>query len=239
MMLPDNLCSNCRNLPSVEQNYRIFISKLSHEIRNPLTLIYSSLQLLEQDCPAVTSHELWPQIQQDILTTVQLLQDVSSLNRQKQPVLQPISVKNLVDQTAASFCALMHNRQIHFSVTYSLESSCVQIRADECLLREALTNLLINAADAVSNDGEIQLHTEISKDMLCIHVRDNGCGIPDEYLDTLFDPFVTHKSNGTGLGLHIVQTAALQHNGKISVSSCIDPGHTFTDFCLALPLYRD
>lgn len=234
-------------MQETDQKYKDFISKLSHEVRNPLTLIYSSLQLLEKDCPEISSNSLWPQIKLDVTSTIQLLRDVSSLNRPKSQSFSVICAEEFLSRIAASFCGMMKDRQIAFSFTCSPSAEKATIRGDEIRLREAVTNLLINAADAVSCTksmssgtkltGRIRLSADIDGKDLCIHVTDNGCGIPDEYLDTLFDPFVTHKSNGTGLGLHIVKNVAQQHGGSISVDSSTETGISYTEFCLHLPLH--
>ena len=247
MELSDNLCVSCQKMQETDQKYKDFISKLSHEVRNPLTLIYSSLQLLEKDCPEISSNSLWPQIKLDVTSTIQLLRDVSSLNRPKSQNFSVISAEEFLSSISASFCGIMKDRQIAFSFTYSPSAQNAAIYGDEIRLREAVTNLLINAADAVSDTktnfsntkptSTIQLSAEIDGTDLCIHVTDNGCGIPEEYLDTLFDPFVTHKSNGTGLGLHIVKSVAKQHGGSISVASSTEAGISYTDFCLRLPLH--
>jgi nitrogen-specific signal transduction histidine kinase len=73
---------------------------------------------------------------------------------------------------------------------------------------------------------------------LQIHIHDNGPGIPEEYLSTLFDPFVTHKAHGTGLGLSITENIAKQHGGTITVHTCTTLPDTYTDFCLSLPVLQ-
>ena len=224
-------------MQETDQKYKDFISRLSHEVRNPLTLIYSSLQLLEKDCPEIRSNSLWPQIKLDVTSTIQLLKDVSSLNRQKTLNRSLLSVSDFLEQTAASFTAAMQNKQITFFYLCDPSVKNSLIYGDEIRLREALINLLINASDAVPVSGKIILSASIDGTDVCIHVKDNGCGIPDEYLDTLFDPFVTHKSNGTGLGLHIVKTVAMQHGGSISVASSAASLNSYTDFCLRIPLH--
>lgn len=112
------------------------------------------------------------------------------------------------------------------------------INCDELKLREALINLLINAADAVVSGNsapQILLQAEYTEKHLHIHVKDNGPGIPDIYLPTLFDPFVTHKKGGTGLGLNIVKNIVERHHGTVTVTASCIPGHSGTDFCISIP----
>lgn len=212
------------------------ISKFSHEIRNPLTLIYSSLQLLEKECPAVGESTLWPQIMQDMLDVIHLLKEMSSsfgtLTKAE------VTIFEVLSETAASFVPASKLRNIQFTTEISDKLSTVVITADRSKLREALMNLLLNAADAVSElprPGKITLSAVSENDVISIHIKDNGPGIPSERLSTLFDSFVTYKANGTGLGLGITKAIIEQHGGSISVDTCTKEPETYTDFCLKLP----
>lgn len=254
-----NSCSNCSKLQENDQKYRRFISKLSHEIRNPLTLIYSSLQFLEQDCPAVTQTDLWPQIKQDLKTTLNLLNDVSALNKQHQLRKDVVWIETFLSDIAASVSSMMKSRDISFQLKMDPDIYGTAIFADEGKLREVILNLLVNAADAVSADtvpsgnstnsaestttskssdsapAQILLTGQWQGTLLCIHIKDNGCGIPEEYHSTLFDPFVTHKTHGTGLGLNIVKNIVEQHGGTITFQTSTAPEQSYTDFCLTIP----
>ncbi len=268
-----------------------YISRFSHELRNPLTLIYSSLQLLEKECPSVRESALWGQIQKDMRDVIQLLKDMSAPFSSYQ--MTPIDPVEFLTELSASFLPSMRMRGIDFTTDFSAELSGVRILADRQKLRQAITNLIVNAADAVSQHGEseitvpadatsmpdtialtadasaapgtialtadassapdtiapptdasatpgrITLSAVLDGADVCIHVRDNGSGIPQEYLADLFDPFVTHKANGTGLGLGIARTIAEQHGGTITVDTCTDPAVSYTDFCLRLPQSRN
>ena len=237
-----------------------FISRLSHEIRNPLTLINSSLQLLALECPSVTRSDLWFQIQEDLRSVLRLLNDVSVLNNHRKLHISNVNAASFLLAAASSFQSMAISRGIRFIVDLSSVDSptipnddsiftsdktsnkdfpILMINCDEIKLREVLINLLMNAADAVvpdNPDPEIRFLAEHSKDHLHIHVKDNGPGIPEEYLSTLFDPFVTHKSNGTGLGLHIVKTITEWHHGTVTVTTSCIPGKSGTDFCISIPV---
>lgn len=254
----ENLCSNCKKIKEINEQHRLFISHLSHEVRNPLTLISSSLQLLEKECPAVKDSVLWSQILEDVHSTVCLLQDISALNNAGKLSLTVFHAKEFLSALAISFSSFMKEHNIYFTVQLAESLSFVSLTADRQKLQEAITNLLINAADALcgtdtkhisanisfkSNTScpsaihsEILFSADLQDDMLCIHVKDNGPGIPDEYLETLFDPFVTHKSTGTGLGLSIVKSAATLHGGSITVETSTDTPDSYTDFCLRVPV---
>lgn len=255
-------CDNCPKIFESEKNYHMIISKISHEIRNPLTLIYSTLQLLELEYPAVTDSQLWVQLKKDIQDTIHLLKDISTWNRDSSASQTAFSVSVLLSEIAASFRALSQEKQITFTTDFENIADNLILRGDKQALKEALLNLLINAADAVShksptqdsdgtiyekltqdsaetiqeNPGQIAFTALMHEDSLCIHVHDNGPGIPEEYLPTLFDPFVTHKKQGTGLGLSIAQNAVQKYSGTLTVETNTSDSDTYTDFCIRLPL---
>lgn len=232
-----NSCSCCPQIQMLHDQYYSLISQISHEVRNPLTLIYSSLQLIEKECPSVTETALWPQVRQDIQDTIRLLKDISVLNRSTRSVKESFSVFDLLHGISVSFHALMLEKHISFDTELAPQLQDCTLFGDPILLKEALWNLLLNAADAVTShtDGsQISLTADVCASQLQIHVRDNGIGIPDEYLPTLFDPFVTHKSGGTGLGLCIAKSAALQHGGTLTAANT-SAQKFCTDFCLMLP----
>lgn len=229
-----NISTNC---PDSENRYHYFISQLSHEIRNPLTLIYSSLQLIEADTPSVADTDLWNQVKDDLRTVIHMLKDVSSLNNTDHLKLTPVVIGDFLSGIKTSFSALMHEKSIHFTVFCDPALQNRSISADRIKLQEAITNLLLNAAETtLSEHPGITCSAVAENGFLAFHVKDNGPGIPEEYLDTLFDPFVTHRQNGTGLGLSIVKKVATLHGGSISVTTCTKEPKTGTDFCLRLPL---
>lgn len=243
-------CDNCIKLKDLDNQYRTMISKITHEIRNPLTLIYSSVQFLEQEQPIVTDTTLLPQIKSDIQDTIRLLKDISMLNRTMVSQQTNLSISELLEGISASFFSLAREKSIDFLADLDESIQNQTLSGDEVKLREALLNLLLNAADALTDcpySGKIILTAAVSDDRLVIHVRDNGPGIPHEYLATLFEPFVTHKTGGTGLGLSIAQNAAIQHGGALTVDTCCAATYntseirreSYTDFCFSVPCAKN
>lgn len=248
------------------------LSRISHELRNPLTLIYSSLQLLEHECPAVSESGLWPQILRDMQDTIRLLQDLTA--SQGNLSRHPLPIAEFMNGLAESFAPAARIRQIHFDMQVSGELSGAVLMADRQKLRQAATNLFINAVDAAASvpsgepaaspgicktkpsagtrtaaSGEVTLSAIKEGPDVCIHIRDNGPGIPRERLATLFHSYVTYKPNGFGLGLGTSLSIAQQHGGSLTVDTCTArkddaslagvsavSRQSYTDFCLRLPL---
>jgi signal transduction histidine kinase len=124
-------------------------------------------------------------------------------------------------------------------VKVSLESDDVMVRGHHEALQRALSNVLLNAADASGPGGRIEVGvgrtTMAGADAVQIHVRDSGPGIPPERIQTIWEPYVTSKPGGTGLGLAIARQAILAHDGSIDIR-CPTGGGTIVTFVLpALP----
>jgi two-component system sensor histidine kinase HydH len=100
------------------------------------------------------------------------------------------------------------------------------INADEVLLRQAFTNLLQNALEAMPDGGELQVRG-FNNDHVCVSISDTGHGIPESIRGKIFLPFYTTKERGTGLGLAIVHKTVVSHGGDLKVDTS-DKGTTFT-----------
>jgi signal transduction histidine kinase len=95
-------------------------------------------------------------------------------------------------------------------------------------IKQVIINLLINAHDAVSGNGEIKIKTWHSEDRTYLAVEDNGSGISPEIIHNIFNPFFTTKTRGTGLGLAVSKRIAKEHGGDLTVTSTHGEGSTFT-----------
>jgi nitrogen-specific signal transduction histidine kinase len=111
------------------------------------------------------------------------------------------------------------------------------VRADADKLRQVFSNIIDNAIDAMeSTTGERRLEFAITNNgagMAAVRIRDNGCGIADDKIAKIFNPFYTSKTNGTGLGLGVAKKVIDSHRGTIEVHSKVGQG---TEFVLAVPL---
>ena len=112
-------------------------------------------------------------------------------------------------------------------VQTELDPALPETSVDPDLLRRALSNLVLNAIDAMPRGGELTIRTRPQGDRIEISVSDTGSGLTPEECDRLFTPYYTTKQHGTGLGLAIVQSVVSDHGGKISVESAKNKGTTF------------
>ena len=118
-------------------------------------------------------------------------------------------------------------------VVTEIPSELPKMRIDANQLLTALNNLLENALEAMPAGGTLTLKANLTSEHLLIVVEDTGCGIPKEKLAAVYDPFVTSKTKGAGLGLTLVHQVAMNHHGEIQLSSEVNRGTVVT---LRLPL---
>lgn len=209
----------------------IELSKMFHEIKNPLTLIGSSLQLIESEHPEVKTYRFWNQTIKDLHNLREFINELSDFqkvsNLQKTLISLFDFTEDLIDSTAGFL------ETLKISLQFECEILDLDFVGDEAKLRQAVINLLKNAAESSPAGSAILLRISADTQMLCMEVTDRGCGIGKEYLSKIFEPFHTTKSYGTGLGLPIVKRIVDSHGGRLSINSTEGAGTTVQMF---LPL---
>ena len=216
-----------REIQKLKEEHHLALSRISHEIRNPVTLINSSMQLIEAEHPEVSSFDLWNDMKKDMLFLRRLLDELSGYNNGEKIRPETLDLSAFLREIASNARFLSPAPDIRFSSRIPKELPV--INGDPVKLRQAITNLLRNAFEAGAT--EVLLSCFLDKEEIVIQVTDNGVGISPEIQDEIFTPFVTHKKNGTGLGLPLVQRVARAHGGDITYSS----GKEGTTFSLRLP----
>lgn len=193
------------------------LSKMFHEIKNPLTLINSSLQLIESEHPEVKTFRFWTQTMQDLQNLRKLIDELSGFQKGDRLNLTKISLFDFTEDLLEATAGYL----IETGTPLTLESdlSDLDFFADDTKLRQAVVNLIKNAAESSKEGSPILLQISTSAHTLSIAVKDQGCGIAKEQLTHLFEPFHTTKSYGTGLGLPIVKKIIEAHQGTVSIQS--------------------
>ena len=207
------------------------ISKFAHELRNPMTSLYSSIQFIEYEHPEVKDFKFWSNINDDIEYMNRLISDLSEYSKSETLHTSTFSLRALLEKVSLSFAAMIADSDVEY--TSKIAPSINQITGDKTKLQEVFLNLLKNAYDASLPDKSIYLKATSTKDEILIHIKDTGCGMSEEQLKTIFEPFVTYKEQGTGLGLPICKQIVELHQGTISVSSKVNAG---TTILIKLPL---
>lgn len=210
------------------ENHHTTVSTIAHEIRNPLTLVSSALQVMQIQHPEVHSFAHWDQTVEDVEFMRQLLEELSTFNNGNILHYSVFSMEQFLKNIAVSFAISLDEKNEAVKFTSSIPSTLGNFTGDKIKLEEVLLNLLRNAHDAIGEEGRIQLLASRQKDKLTIAISDNGCGIPEEHLESIFEPFKTYKPGGTGLGLSLAKRIIEAHNGTLTVSSTEGLGSAFS-----------
>jgi two-component system NtrC family sensor kinase len=211
------------------------VAGIAHEINNPLTgiLVFASLSA---DDPRID-----PSIRNDLKTIVKetlrcagIVKGLLEFSKASIP-LKLLSSLNDIFDTALS---LVKNQALFqdIVVVKDYDPDTPKVYVDPNQMEQVMINLLLNAAQAMQGIGSLSVHTGISADrnFAFVKIVDSGCGIPEENISKIYDPFFTTKENGgTGLGLSVSYGIIENHGGRIDVQSRVGSGTTFT---VELPL---
>ncbi len=201
------------------------VRTLAHEVRNPLSNIHMSLEQLG----SITKED--ERIYIDIIDRNgkrinDLITELLTSSKPTEMVFGRIVLQTAIDETIGIALDRLTLKQIKLRVNYP-ESPCY-IRADKEKLKIALLNIIINAIEAIENvHGELTILLVHNDESYSLEISDNGCGIPQENLSKLFEPYFTSKRNGIGLGLASTLNIIQAHNAAIEVKSKVKSGTTF------------
>lgn len=196
---------------------------LAHEIRNPLGAMTLYLSMLKEDLdPESQEFELLIQMERSAEVLNHVVGNILQFSKSEPPQRTPVNIRALLHELVRELRLL----EPKVSIEVETESEGYVLGA-ELGLRQVFQNLLLNAAQAMHGHGSIQLRVTESDECVVVTVSDRGPGISQEVLEHLFEPFVSGKSEGTGLGLAVVHHIVQQHGGSV-LGSCSDSGTTFT-----------
>ncbi len=209
----------------------LMIGEIAHQLNNPLAGVVNMAQLAEREIDdPERMKELLAEIAsagKDCHAFVRRMLDFTKLSRFER---KPTDMNQLIEETVSLF---KESAGRDTSVIIESAPDTPTLDVDPVLIRHALFNLLSNAAQANPPGATISVQLsrgERSKGNLrgwCLSVADQGPGIPADDLDKIFTPFFTTRSEGTGLGLPVVQHVAMLHEGDISAENCKDGGALF------------
>jgi len=212
---------------------------VAHEINNPLTAISGfaeGLQRRIRKLEGVADKELVADFSEYTETIIKeclrcrdIVRTLLTFSRPNASSLNPVSINQCVNDTL--FLLKHHVKEMsNVHVTVELEPELAMVKGDESQLKQVIINLFTNAFDAISGEGEIRIVTSAGQGGgVDLVVEDNGCGIPPESLDKLFEPFYTTKpvGKGVGIGLSTCYSIVANHKGEISVTSEKGRGSAF------------
>lgn len=238
-----NDVTQIRNLDTVR---REFVANVSHEIKTPLTTIKGFVETLLQGSVET------PEEREKFLGIIKrhtdrlgaIIEDLLSLARLEQQEIgeeghepderepfEPRRIKDVIDTALQVIKSKADEKKIVLSVICDPE---IQVKMDGTLMEQAIVNLLDNAVNYSPLESRVNIDVATEAEDLCIHIKDQGPGIPNQHLSRLFERFYrvdkarSRKLGGTGLGLAIVKHICQVHGGKVTVESEPGKGSTFT-----------
>jgi signal transduction histidine kinase/CheY-like chemotaxis protein len=224
----------------------VFAGGIAHDFNNILTAILGNLSFARmQISPTHVIARRLEECEKATIRASEVTRQLLTFAKGGEPVKKLIDSVSLIRE-ATSFVL----RGLNFRSIVDLSDDIWCVEADGGQLSQALHNLLINAAQAMCDGGEITVRAvnemlEADNPLMLspgayvkIIVEDHGCGIPQENLVRIFDPYFTTKSQGSGLGLASVYSIVKRHGGSVAVSSCVGIGSRFTIFLPASPGMR-
>ncbi len=191
-------------------------SSIAHEIRNPLTSIAGSLELLR---PSITAkepenRELFDIVFREIRRLNDLISELRVYTSQRKPRAEQLDLVEFIQETVMLCEADPKNAGTRFRV--ELPATC-PIRFDPGGLRQVLLNLIINAVQAAPKTW-VKISIERAGEGILVDVEDPGPGIPEDLQEKIFEPFVSTKSSGTGLGLAVAGHILMAHGGRLMLA---------------------
>ncbi len=220
-------------------------SGIAHDINNSLSSIVGFPDLLLETepslSPRVKKHlKILKMAGMDIANTVNRMREFYR-KREIQDILLPVDLKRLVEETIEltrpRWETIPQESGVVVDVMADLQDELLPVAGVESEIREALTNLILNAVDAMPHGGTITVRTSLQESNIILEVIDMGIGMDEETKRHCFEPFYTTKGEhgGTGLGMGMVYGVMQRHEGEIEIKSEIGKGTTIR---LLFPIYR-
>jgi two-component system, NtrC family, nitrogen regulation sensor histidine kinase NtrY len=214
--------------------WRELARRLAHELKNPLfplQLTVENMIRARQLSPAEFDEvftEGSATLQSEIANLKTIIGRFSDFSKMPKPVNETIDARDVVRGVLNLYQPALREHVPPITLQYEANPSPLIISADPELLRRAISNLVLNAIDAMPKGGELRVSAACRKNGATeIRISDSGVGLTPEECERLFTPYYTTKEYGTGLGLAIVQSVVADHRGKISVESQPGAGATF------------
>lgn len=202
---------------------------VAHDIRNPLTAIGGFTRRLARRLPSGDSgHKYIEIITREVARLEKLAGEVLDLASNRPRLARTVDLMGLARQWRDTNGAVLRYRKVRFRG----DNAPLVVQGDTVLLGQAITNILLNAVDAIVSagreSGEIECRGRVESGWAHLSIRDNGCGMSEEQVERVFKPFYTTKTEGTGLGLALARKAVVTHGGRIDVASTPGVGTVMT-----------
>lgn len=206
-------------------------AEIVHEINNLLTIIYGYTQLLMQEINQQSITSKYANIiEKEIRKCKNITQNILELTKNKIEI-EDVNLNELISNLVEFLQESKIAQNIEFSLKLTEEPIIIKCNFNH--LHQAILNILINSVQSIKTSGSITIETKKEKDSVIIDIKDTGCGIPQEIIEKVKDPFFTTKEKGTGLGLHLTTKIVNKYGGTFDIKSKVGEG---SEFIIKLPL---
>ena len=205
---------------------------VAHEIRNPLNVINLSIDHAstryapEDEARRKQFTRLLSSIKDEIARLNRMVSDVLNFGRPARMTVESVDLNSLVGETMSLVRAQADDQGVE--VSYDKGSEFARVQGDPEHLKSCISNLAINALQAMPGGGHLSARVEKNNGFIEVIISDTGVGIPEEALPKVFDAYYSTKQTGFGLGLAVTKKIIDEHHGSIDVKSKINGGTTFT-----------
>ncbi len=209
------------------------VASIAHEIRNPLGIIRSTVDLLQKRTAASSdkgTQRLLVAMHDETLRLSQTVNDFLDYARPRQPKQDPVELELVLSQITAFVESDFERSGITLTVDFPQK---LWVLGDKDLLYRAFYNVLMNGRQAIQGAGSLHVTAWAEGDKAVLAFRDSGPGFDPDIMDKLFEPFFTTKESGTGLGLPIVHSIITAHGGDVKLGNAEEGGAVVT---VLLPL---
>ena len=202
------------------------VSVLAHELRSPLTNIMLTVHLFESKILDDNDRMYMDIIKRSSAKINDLINDLLKGQRKDEIQTEKYSIHQLLDEVIELASDRLVLKSVIVKKNYAPYD--LKVKMDKPKIKIALTNIIINAIDAMgSNNGELRLETKLIKGKCAVSIQDNGNGISKEHLPLIFDPYFTNKQNGVGVGLAATKDILQSNKVGVRVESLIGHGTRF------------
>lgn len=208
-------------------------AQVAHEVKNPLSSIKSIVQVMREENAGSEYERDLKLIVNEVDRLNTTVSQLLAFSRPSRAESRRVSLDELLESTVAFAAAESAERGVSIAVSPDGELQLSGTQAGA--LREALSNLVLNAVQACDRGGSVEMRATATKSSLSVEVSDNGPGIPPDAQPRVFEPFYSTKSRGTGLGLAIVQRRIVELGGAVKLESPVAEGHG-TRFTVTVPV---
>lgn len=204
---------------------------ITHEIGNPLTSVFSFVQILKEMEQDGFKKESLETIYFHISRIADILKQLSGFSKTPPVELKPWKVNSLIE---SSLSLIQYDKRAKdITIVRDLWTDIPEITTDGNQLAQVVVNIILNAVDAMPAGGTLTIRSRVKDNQIVIMFEDTGIGIPKENISRIFDPFYTTKEKGTGLGLAVSYSIIKKLNGSLAVESEINKG---SKFVITLPM---